>query len=89
MSAHPNPVLVLTRPTPLEALPPEVAERVDRDFVARMAETPESLTSDGLVELSDGASGFLVTPFDRIEASFFDRVAASVKVVATLSSCSG
>jgi lactate dehydrogenase-like 2-hydroxyacid dehydrogenase len=44
-----------------------------------------SLTSDGLVELSDGASGFLVTPFDRIDASFFDRVAASVKIVATRS----
>lgn len=45
----------------------------------------ESLTSDGLVELSDGAPGFLVTPFDRIDASFFDRAAASVKIVATRS----
>jgi lactate dehydrogenase-like 2-hydroxyacid dehydrogenase len=85
MSSHSKPLLVVTRPTPLAALPPEVAERVNRDFVVRLAETPESLTSDGLVELSDGASGFLVTPFDRIEASFFDRVAASVKIVATRS----
>jgi lactate dehydrogenase-like 2-hydroxyacid dehydrogenase len=66
-------VLVVTRPP---TLPPEVAERANRDFVVRLAETPESLTSDGLVELSDGASGFLVTPFDRIDASFFERVAA-------------
>ena len=85
MSAHSKPVLVVTRPTPLAALPPDVAERVDRDFVVRRAETAESLTSDGLVELSDGASGFLVTPFDRIDASFFDRAAASVKIVATRS----
>jgi lactate dehydrogenase-like 2-hydroxyacid dehydrogenase len=85
MSAHSKPVLVVTRPTPLAALPPDVAERVDRHFVVRRAETPESLTSDGLVELSDGASGFLVTPFDRIDASFFDRAAASVKIVATRS----
>jgi lactate dehydrogenase-like 2-hydroxyacid dehydrogenase len=85
MSAHSNPVLVVTRPTPLATLPPEVAERVNRNFVVRLAETPESLTSDGLVELSDGASGFLVTLFDRIDASFFDRVAASVKIVATRS----
>ncbi len=85
MSAPSKPVLVVTHATPLAALPPEVAERVNRDFVVRLAETPESLTSDGLVELSDGASGFLVTLFDRIDASFFARVAASVKIVATRS----
>ena len=85
MNAQSKPVLVVTRPTPLAALPPEVAERVNRDFVVRRAEPPQSLTSDGLVELSNGASGFLVTPFDRIHASFFDRVAASVKIVATRS----
>lgn len=77
MSAESKPVLVVTCPTPLASLPPDVAERVDRDYVVRRAETPESLTSDGLVELSDGASGLLVTPFDRIDASFFDRVADS------------
>jgi lactate dehydrogenase-like 2-hydroxyacid dehydrogenase len=85
MSSHPKPLLVVTRPNPLAALPPKVAERVNRDFGVRLAQTPESLTSDGLVELSDGASGFLVTLFDRIDASFFDRVAASVKIVATRS----
>jgi lactate dehydrogenase-like 2-hydroxyacid dehydrogenase len=37
------------------------------------------------VELSDGAAGFLVTGFDRIDASFFERVAPSVKIVATRS----
>jgi lactate dehydrogenase-like 2-hydroxyacid dehydrogenase len=82
VSTAPKPVLVVTRPP---TLPPEVAERVNRDFVVRLAETPESLTSDGLVERSDGASGFLVTPFDRIDASFFEGVASSVKIVATRS----
>jgi lactate dehydrogenase-like 2-hydroxyacid dehydrogenase len=85
MSASSKPVLVVTRPNPLAALPPEVAERVNRDFVVRLAETAESLTSNGLVELSDGASAFLVTAFDRVDASFFDRVAVSVKIVATRS----
>jgi lactate dehydrogenase-like 2-hydroxyacid dehydrogenase len=83
MSAESKSVLVVTRPTPLAALPPNVAERVNRDYVVRRAETPESLTSEGLVELSHGASGFLVTPFDRIDASFFDRLADSVKILAT------
>jgi hypothetical protein len=61
MSGHSKPLLVVTRPT---TLPPEVAGRVNRDFIVRPAETPESLTSDGLVDLSNDASGFLVTPFD-------------------------
>ena len=30
MSSHSKPLLVVTRPTPLAALPPEVAERGDR-----------------------------------------------------------
>jgi lactate dehydrogenase-like 2-hydroxyacid dehydrogenase len=85
MTTDSKTVLVVTRPTTLAALPPEVAARVNRDFAVRMAETPESLTADGLVALSDGASGLLVTLFDRLDASFFDRVAASVKVVATRS----
>jgi lactate dehydrogenase-like 2-hydroxyacid dehydrogenase len=85
MSAHSKPVLVVTRPTPIAALPPQATERVGRDFVVRRAEAAESLTSDGLVKLSDGASAFLVTPFDRIDASFFDRAATSVKIVATRS----
>jgi lactate dehydrogenase-like 2-hydroxyacid dehydrogenase len=85
MSAHSKPVLVVTRPAWLDALPTEVAGRGDRAFVVGLAERAESVTSDGLVALSDGASGFLVTPFDRIGDSFFDRVAASVKIVATRS----
>jgi lactate dehydrogenase-like 2-hydroxyacid dehydrogenase len=81
VSAASKPVLVVTRPP----LPAEVTERVNRDFVVRLAETPESLTSDGLVELADGAAGLLVSPADRIDASFFDRVDSSVKIVATRS----
>ncbi len=81
MSAASKPVLVVTRP----ALPTEVTERLNRDFIVRLAETPESLTSSGLLELADGASGLLVSPADRIGAGFFDRVASSVKVVATRS----
>ncbi len=81
MSAASKPVLVVTRPP----LPTAVTERVKRDFIVRLAETPESLTSDGLLELADGASGLLLSPADRVDAGFFDRVASSVKIVATRS----
>jgi lactate dehydrogenase-like 2-hydroxyacid dehydrogenase len=81
MSTTSRLVLVVTRPP----LPAAVTERVNRDFIVRLAETPESLTSDGLLELADGAAGLLVSPADRIDAGFFDRVASSVKIVATRS----
>jgi lactate dehydrogenase-like 2-hydroxyacid dehydrogenase len=81
VSADPKPVLVVTRPP----LPSEVTERLNRDFVVRLAETPESLITDGLLELADGAAGLLVSPADRIDAGFFDRVGSSMKIVATRS----
>jgi lactate dehydrogenase-like 2-hydroxyacid dehydrogenase len=81
MSSAAKPVLVVTWPP----LPAQVAERVNRDFVLRLAETPESLTSDGLLALADGAAGLLVSSADRLDAGFFDRVASSVKVLATRS----
>ncbi len=58
MSTALKPVLVVTRPP----LPTEVTERVSRDFAVRLAKTPKSLTSEGLLELADGAAGLLVGP---------------------------
>jgi lactate dehydrogenase-like 2-hydroxyacid dehydrogenase len=76
-----NPVLVVTRPP----LPPDVDERVKREFVPRFAQSAESLTPDGLLDLADGASALLITLADHLDAGFFDRIPASVKVVATRS----
>jgi lactate dehydrogenase-like 2-hydroxyacid dehydrogenase len=81
MSPPSKPVVVVTRPP----LPPEVTERVNRDYVVREAATTRSLSSDGLVELSRGADAFLVSVADRIDGRFFDRVAPSVRIVATRS----
>ena len=75
------PVLVVTRPP----LPPEVDERVNRDFSRRTADTPESLAPRGLLALADGASAFLITLADKLDADFFDQIPGSVKIVATRS----
>ena len=74
-----KPVVVVTRPP----LPPEVDQRVNRDFRPRIADTSESLTPDGLLALADGASALLVTGADRLDADFFDHIPRSVKIVAT------
>jgi lactate dehydrogenase-like 2-hydroxyacid dehydrogenase len=76
-----KPILVVTRPP----LPPEVDERVNRDFTRRTADTPESLTARGLLALADGASALLITLADRLDADFFDHIPGSVKIVATRS----
>jgi lactate dehydrogenase-like 2-hydroxyacid dehydrogenase len=81
MRAPSKPVVVVTRPP----LPPEVTERMNRDYVVREAATTQSLSSDGLVELSGTANAFLVSVADRIDGRFFDRVASSVRIVATRS----
>ncbi len=74
-----KPILVVTRP-----LPEEVDERVVRNFSPRRS-TGEPPTNDELIALSDGASAVLVSPFDPLNADFFDHIPPSVKVVATMS----
>jgi lactate dehydrogenase-like 2-hydroxyacid dehydrogenase len=81
MNAGSKPVLVVTRPPLL----PDLEERVYRDYSVRLADTPEALTIDGLLALSDGASALLITLADKLGASFFERVPDSVKIVATRS----
>jgi lactate dehydrogenase-like 2-hydroxyacid dehydrogenase len=36
-----------------------------------------------LLSAADGADAMFVTPVDRLDATFFNRVASSVKVIAT------
>jgi hypothetical protein len=58
MSAASKPVLVVTRPP----LPTEVTDCVNRDFIVRLAETPESVTSDNIdVVLGGRVAPSLVT----------------------------
>jgi lactate dehydrogenase-like 2-hydroxyacid dehydrogenase len=38
-----------------------------------------------LIEASSGADALFITPLDRLDSEFFERVSASVKVIATYS----
>jgi lactate dehydrogenase-like 2-hydroxyacid dehydrogenase len=42
-----------------------------------------NFTPEELLSAADGADGMFVTPADRLDAAFFNRVASSVKVIAT------
>jgi lactate dehydrogenase-like 2-hydroxyacid dehydrogenase len=74
-----KPILVVTY-----RLTDEVEERIARDFVARYPENGMYKT-DELLAAAAGADALLVTSVNKLDASFFERVPDSVKVIATFS----
>lgn len=63
----------------------EIETRIDRDYDARRSSNGRPFSRDELLEASLGADALFITPFDHLDADFFDRLPASVKVIATYS----
>lgn len=76
----PKPVLVVTY-----RFMDEIEARIDRDYNARRNPDGRPFTRDELIEALSGADALFVTLLDRLDADFFKRVPASVKVIATYS----
>jgi lactate dehydrogenase-like 2-hydroxyacid dehydrogenase len=64
---------------------PAVEERLEREFDVRRETSGRALSSEDLLALADGADAMFVTPMDRLDAAFFERVSKSVKVISTYS----
>jgi lactate dehydrogenase-like 2-hydroxyacid dehydrogenase len=62
-----------------------VETRIEREYEARRSTNGASFKSEELLAAADGADAMLITLADRIDAGFFKRVSASVKVIATYS----
>lgn len=62
-----------------------IEARIDRDYDARRNLHQRPLTRDELLAAATGASALFIMPFDHLDAEFFERVDASVKVIATYS----
>jgi lactate dehydrogenase-like 2-hydroxyacid dehydrogenase len=60
-----------------------VETRLERDFELRRKERGAHFAPDELLSAADGADAMLVTPADRLDAAFFNRMASSLKVIAT------
>ena len=75
-----KPVLVVTT-----HVMDEIEARIDRDYEARRNPHERPFTRDELIEASSGADALFIMPFDRLDSEFFERVPASVKVIATYS----
>jgi lactate dehydrogenase-like 2-hydroxyacid dehydrogenase len=76
----PNPKLLVT-----QRFPEAVEARARRDYEARVNETGASWGADALVEASAGMDGLLVAANDSLRADVIERLAASVRIVATFS----
>jgi lactate dehydrogenase-like 2-hydroxyacid dehydrogenase len=63
----------------------EVEDRIDRDYSARRNPNPFPFSQQNLLSAADGADAVFITPADRLDSEFFQKVSPSVKIIATYS----
>lgn len=64
---------------------PAVDARIDRDFEVRRNTQDRPWTQDELLAAAEGADAIILSPANKMDARFFDRLPASVKAIATFS----
>jgi lactate dehydrogenase-like 2-hydroxyacid dehydrogenase len=62
-----------------------VETRIDNEFEVRRKADGTPFQHDELLAAAEGADSLFITPFDKLDADFFGRVAPSVKVISTYS----
>jgi lactate dehydrogenase-like 2-hydroxyacid dehydrogenase len=75
-----KPVLVVT-----SRYAKPIEDRIDRDFTARRNLKQGILTQQQLLAVADGADALFITPADRLDSAFFEKVSLTVKVIVTYS----
>jgi lactate dehydrogenase-like 2-hydroxyacid dehydrogenase len=75
-----KPILVVT-----SRYPKEIEDRIDRDYTARRSPSQSLLTRQELLSAAEGADALFITPGDRLDAEFFRKVSATVKIIVTYS----
>src|SRR5271167_1579751 len=80
MSSMAKPILVVT-----SHYPKEVEDRIGRDYDARRNPNQSPFSQQGLLSAADGADAMFITPADRLDSEFFQKVSPSIKIIATYS----
>lgn len=75
-----KPILVVTT-----RYPKEVEDRIDRDYEARRNPNQLPFNQQQLLSVAEGAAALFITPADRLDSGFFQKVSPTVKVIATFS----
>jgi lactate dehydrogenase-like 2-hydroxyacid dehydrogenase len=80
MSGMTKPILVVT-----SRYPKEVEDRIDRDYNARRNPNQFPLSQQEMLSAAEGADAMFITPADRLDSGFFQKVSPSVKIITTYS----
>jgi lactate dehydrogenase-like 2-hydroxyacid dehydrogenase len=75
-----KPVLVVTT-----RYPKDVEERIDRDYNARRNPNQLPFSQQQMLSATDGADALFITPADRLDSEFFQKVSPTLKIIATYS----
>src|SRR5258708_3720411 len=63
----------------------EVEDRIDRDYSARRNPNQFPFSQQKLLSAAEGADALFITPADRLDSGFFQKVSPTVKIIATYS----
>jgi lactate dehydrogenase-like 2-hydroxyacid dehydrogenase len=75
-----KPILVVT-----SRYPKPIEDRIDRDYTARQNPNQFPFSQQDLLSAAEGADALFITPGDRLDAGFFEKVSPTVKIIATYS----
>jgi len=65
--------------------PKDVEDRIDRDYNARRNPNQFPFSQEKLLSAAEGADAMFITPADRLDSEFFQKVSPAVKIIATYS----
>jgi lactate dehydrogenase-like 2-hydroxyacid dehydrogenase len=75
-----KPILVVTT-----RYPKNVEDRIDRDYKGRRNPNQVPFNQQELLSVTEGADALFITPADRLNSEFFQKVSSTLKIVATFS----
>ena len=63
----------------------EIEDRIDRDYDPRRNPNAVPFHQEQLLAAAEGADAIFITPLDRLDSAFFQKLSPTVKVIATYS----
>jgi lactate dehydrogenase-like 2-hydroxyacid dehydrogenase len=75
-----KPILVVT-----SRYTKEIEDRIDREYSARRNSNQFPFSQQQLLYAAEGADALFITPADRLDSGFFQKVSPTVKIIATYS----
>lgn len=75
-----KPILVVT-----SRYPKEIEDRIDRDHSARRNPNQFPFSQQDMLDAAEGADALFITPADRLDSGFFEKLSPTIKIIATYS----